>query len=529
MENRFLVILEVSQKQAYIFSSNKLRENVARSAQIAYVTSAEFFEKTAGAQGLFTKEQNYVFAGGGHTVLEFATEGAAKQFNKVLTRRIHCDYPDMELFATIVEYDEKMSPGDNLLALTRKLEEKKSIRSASFRLGSFGIERIDANTLEPKEILTAEEERIRTQVPRSEEVLDWRLVADGYKPSYQFENLGISKGDSSYIAIVHIDGNGMGKRVARFYKNHEKDDWNHFKTVVREFSESIDNDFKAAYKDMTEEVAAQIRAGVLSGLSLSGENAFPVRRVITSGDDICFVSEGRIGIEVAAAFVRALVKRKNEQDEQGYAACAGVAIVHQKYPFFKAYELAEALCSNAKRFGADLSSRAGLTDDGSSVSSIDWHIEQGEIRDTLEETRSVYRTADGGYLNLRPYIIEAPAKVMDVESIRRYEKFYRLMKFVQKKGDDNIRSSLKEMRTHLKKGKEAVDYYIRFHKLQDIALNAYQDIFTALSYEKVGSGEGLECRLFITTSDGKERTLIYDAIESMDLYIPFEKTGGTVA
>ena len=45
--SRYLTILEVSGKQNYIFSSNKLKDNVHRSAEIAYMTSqflsAEFF------------------------------------------------------------------------------------------------------------------------------------------------------------------------------------------------------------------------------------------------------------------------------------------------------------------------------------------------------------------------------------------------------------------------------------------------------------------------------------------------------
>ena len=37
--SRYLTILEVSGKQNYIFSSNKLKDNVHRSAEIAYMTS----------------------------------------------------------------------------------------------------------------------------------------------------------------------------------------------------------------------------------------------------------------------------------------------------------------------------------------------------------------------------------------------------------------------------------------------------------------------------------------------------------
>ena len=44
---RVLTILEVSQKQNYIFSSKRLRANAERSDEIAYVTGSEFFRESA--------------------------------------------------------------------------------------------------------------------------------------------------------------------------------------------------------------------------------------------------------------------------------------------------------------------------------------------------------------------------------------------------------------------------------------------------------------------------------------------------
>ena len=36
----------------------------------------------------------------------------------------------------------------------------------------------------------------------------------------KFDDLGRTKGESSYIAIVHTDGNGMGKRIQKIMKEH---------------------------------------------------------------------------------------------------------------------------------------------------------------------------------------------------------------------------------------------------------------------------------------------------------------------
>ena len=60
---RVLTILEVSQKQNYIFSSKRLRANAERSNEIAYVTGSEFFRESA--RDLYDERQNLVYAGGG--------------------------------------------------------------------------------------------------------------------------------------------------------------------------------------------------------------------------------------------------------------------------------------------------------------------------------------------------------------------------------------------------------------------------------------------------------------------------------
>ena len=80
MNERYLTILEVSQKQAYIFQNNELRSNVLNSADIAWITSGEYLEQTIHDKEIFSMEQNLVYDGGGHTILEFAAQETAGAF-----------------------------------------------------------------------------------------------------------------------------------------------------------------------------------------------------------------------------------------------------------------------------------------------------------------------------------------------------------------------------------------------------------------------------------------------------------------
>lgn len=521
---RYLDILEVSQKQAYIFSSNKLKDNILRSSQIADVTSLDYLRTISEVGQVYFEEKNYVYAGGGHTILEFSTREAAVAFNRRLTFCVHKDYPGMELFVAIRPYDFELPPGDNLMNLTKELEKRKSKRRSAFHQGSFGIERINSASLEPELWRSEEEAQQKSRISEREKELDKLLIPQGYKAVSAFEELGTSKGNSSFIAVVHIDGNGMGKRVSEFYENHKENTWQQFRKDVREFSDGIDKAFKTAFAKMNEVVAQQIERGILKDLNLdTASGYFPIRRIISSGDDICFVAEGRIGIEAAVTFLNALAEENT--NGKGYTACAGVALVHQKYPFFKAYELAEMLCSNAKKFGAELGEREKMRDGGSCISAIDWHIEQGEIQDSFEEIRSSYAMLDGGRMELRPLIVKAPEQVNAAEPFRQYRTMKKLLRFIKKTGDENIRGKLKKLRDYLKQGEKAANYYIEFQKLGDIALNTYQGIFEEVSAEGIGKGQGLERKIFLKTSDGCSRSTLFDAVEIMDTYIPFEDGG----
>ncbi len=496
MAERYLTILEVSQKQAYIFQSNELRNNILNSAVIAWVMSESYMEKVAGDAADFSEEKNLVYSGGGHTVLEFGTRDKAVRFTKLFTSTVRREYPGIEVFAATREYDPGMPPGENLAELTRQLERKKSVRRSAFHQGSFGIERINTNTLKPMRKGETLESPARAEMPETERKVEKMLSVPGFQNVFRFADLGGSKEQSNFIAVVHIDGNAMGKRVENMQKKYSGS-WEGYRGKAKEFSREIDSQFKEAYLEMAKYVAGNVTSGRLHGLDIrkhkeNNKDNLPVRRIITAGDDICFVAEGRIGLECAAAFIRALGRKVNPVDKENYSACAGVAIVHQKYPFYKAYELAEKLCSNAKKFGA------GLSDDGSGkdVSAIDWHIEFGEMKDSLEEIREVYRDASGNGLIQRPYIISAADKLLDKEPIRQYVNFRNVITDIQRK-ENYARGHLKELRTVLRQGEKETEYFLKFHKIEGLFREDLKGDFT----------------------------LLFDAVELMDTFIALEGSG----
>ena len=494
--SRFLVILEVSQKQAYIFGSNKVADNIVNSAVIAKCLSPDYIGLILGEK--YNEEINLVYSGGGHTILEYDDRKSAEESVFLLTERIYEEFDGLEVFAKICEYQESMSPKDNLKALSAGLEAKKALRRSGFHHGSFGVEEIDSNTLKP--VVKKKSEAINKIKKEEYTYTSKSFIPEGYEPVFEFEKLGMEKNRSSFIAVVHIDGNGMGKRVDELYECiDDKNDWNSVKKALRVFSDSIDDDFKSAYKEMSVAVARSIEEGELKGkIKLhrdkdSGKYYFPVRRIITAGDDICFVTEGRIGLECSRIFIEKLSSKTNKADRKGYSACAGIAIVHQKYPFYKAYELAEKLCSNAKKEGASISP----DDDGRNACLIDWHIEYGEIKDSIDDIRRDYIADDGSVLTHKPYVIRANKETLNkTPEEKKYDHFKRNIRCITNCEKDFGGGVVKQLRSVMKSGKTETDNFISFHRLED-RLNAtfYKD-----------------------KDSGKNKNTFFDAIEMMDTF-----------
>ena len=518
---KLLLIMEVSQKQAYIFKNKELKRNIDASYTIDEITSSGYFEKYFPEY--YNKEKNLVYSGGGHTILVFdndveendntGKENQAVRFAKKLSKQIFCDYDGLEVFIKIMDYDEKAEPSENIQNLMQKLEEKKAIRRASFRQGTFGMEvskgeaeRVfDSEKKEKeaeqrkKDAENRREKRIREEKKKiqEEETTHYELVT-------QLEKLGGNKDDNNFIAVVHIDGNLMGKKVQENDKELRKildrisdpeKKLDMYREKKQEFSEKIDKLFKGAYSDMQDAVKKQIENGNLKDLSLEEvvneekQINFPVRRIITAGDDICFVSEGRIGIECAVESMKALWQRSKGEN----SACAGVAIVHQSYPFYKAYEIAESLCSSAKKYNASLD-KEGCAN----ACAIDWHIEYGEMYGGLDEIRKHYVDADGKSILARPYFVCGKAEYEGKAGNRTYADFKQTMEEMEyalhNKCEDEedrmiARRKLKELRTYLKESDEAVDAYFKKSRLDQ----------------------------YLTKNDKN-----FDVIEVMDTYIGFQ-------
>jgi len=298
------------------------------------------------------------------------------------------------------------------------------------------------------------------------------LLSDRFWFTNELEDLGGKLHEDSHIAIVHIDGNNIGERfkAAKTLKDrralsrivHEATE-SAFGNLVNVAAEKHDAIMQALGFDsksyptgfMLDEAALQKIANDARlpksyseklhklkdrmygskkkfleaaqkelAMNLPNEhgdalstcavkrNILPIRPIILGGDDVTFVCDGKLGIYFAQLFVEAF-----ENADKNLTACAGVAIIKTKYPFYRGVELAKQLCSNAKTARKEKNSPASF---------LDFHVSLGGMAGTLQEIRKTHFQAPQGSLLYRPFKI-VPTKLFDELSLDLFlEKTCRL-------------------------------------------------------------------------------------------------------
>jgi hypothetical protein len=277
----------------------------------------------------------------------------------------------------------------------------------------------------------------------------------------------------------------------------------------------------------------------------------PIRPLISAGDDIWFIVPAKIALRCAEFFLQWLDKNGKIEIERSnrefirfkLSACAGIAMVHEKYPFYRAYQMSEALCSSAKKYASAL---------GTEVSAMDWHIEYGQAKEGLSAIREDYLTADSGSgsgkddpirtLTLRPVVAageidpEIAAKNNTVPTkFRTYSFFEDLVTCFKEgrvKGENNEvkiieipKSKIKRLRPELKKSEDHTELYIRMNSIPDISKLA----FTAVTKDdlkaavEAGGRRALLCAEDEVQGKHYRRSLYFDAIEIMDKFAVIEE------
>ena len=320
---------------------------------------------------------------------------------------------------------------------------------------------------------------------------------DDYKIPLDVDDMGRSEGESSYIAIVHADGNNMGKRfqdVGIGKSNRE------YITEIRKLSHSIQEAGKNALKKVYETVVKSLDSGSLAEKISLKDNTLPFRPIVYGGDDVTFVCDGRLGLELAAIYLQAF---ENQPVSYGgkLTACAGVCIVKSHYPFVRAYELSENLCKSAKKSAKNKAKdQKDFTGQELDFSALDWHLAASGLIGSVSEIREREYQVPEGELYMRPVLLAQDAEWRTWQGIKKV-----IQELNNGERWKDKRNKVIALREILRKGAEATKEYLAAYNLGDLPL------FTENSIQLSKNGWA--------DDSGKKICGYFDAIEAMEFYV----------
>ena len=536
-----VTVLDTGAIQSFIFGSNELRENIGASQLVYWATRDWTFEAlnalvgprhNIDLDGLEKPAVPYVddfhiekqtewpaaevvYAGGGNTVIIFRAEDSlslAKEFTYQLSARILHEAPGLALYAAHEPYEwngETSLPATIFKAMG-KLGRYKATIPAPLPALSFSVSASCTSTGLPATGSHPDSDKKGTLANRaSEEVrAKWRAAGeatkrlralfpevtgkhdDRFRWTDDLDRLAnLPSRNDSYIAVVHADGNGMGRRIRALNLG-----WGERPQQTREYVVEMRRLSSSIAQTSTEALAATINALVKRLLTREGSeqlNApwFPFRPIVFGGDDVAWVCAGPWGVSLAHRYLTELEKQ-TIGDWVPYAA-AGVAIVKTHFPFSQAYVISEELASEAK---ARVREVRGEQKD---ASALDWHYTTSGISGDLKQIRQrEYTTPTGDYLHMRPVLLGANG------SWRTWDNFSKAVMAFRYKWL-NRHNKVMALRDALRGGRPAARQFVTLYGEELPPVNA------GTANIEYGWAED---------EDGRLRSSHYDAVELSDMF-----------
>lgn len=499
----WLVFFETSGNQAYIFGTNRLRENVGASeltykAGTAWILEAAGFgDMDATTPSTLRKQLSdnpvrgdveVILATSGKALLLVANDPGgdrARGIVRRVTEKVAADAPGMSISGAVAPLASRDSPSFSTAYRAvheRFFNNREAVPNPSPRFAMLPFcERCVSSGL-PAESLSG-----RNGGPVSSVTKKKLDAADAWfkRASKVLEqrHLMLSRGidelekdfeQMEWLGVVYADGSGLGQIMMNFERWIGDAD---YRQALRAFSLALDEATEAAFLDACGELS---RIRDLARNTTAGKLKLPIVPLLLGGDDLTVLVHGKYALPFARKFLEAFERQTSSLPALAgvaaealsvgrLAANAGVAIVKPHFPFHSAHGLAASLLASAKQVKKHVRSKGG--DSPMPCSSLDFHILFDAAYSGLDMIRGKRRTGpDGEKLWGGPYVTIPLADLAGADGADWAARHHvdRLVERVDalnaRSGDsDSLKlpaSQMHALRESLAEGKAAVDAHL---------------------------------------------------------------------
>ncbi len=400
--------------QDFIFETGKLKEIAGASELVEQICTEAFFE----VAGIAPDDPHLQLAAAGNIKYLFRSREACAQVVREFPRRAMQMAPGITVSQAVVkiEGDFAAKASDYTHDLEQKLRAQRNRPPVQHGLGWMVSERARRTgkpgiDTEPEKVkaIDAGQQAKRKAVKSAKSSLLSKLMPEtggkGYDKLFANEIEDIADGaEKGWIAIVHADGNDLGKKIMKMAKENASSE--QFRTMSRKLEIATTSAAKSAF-DLV------VRAAVEGDL-------YPIRPVVLGGDDLTVIIRGDLALRFTQTFLEEFEQETRREFEDfgfgfdaGLTACAGIAYIKPNYPFHYGADLAETLCGRAKKvaksFGLDRTPSCLL-----------FHKVHASFVEDYESIIEKELTAGGVRLDFGPYFLEPRANYATVGDLSHW-------------------------------------------------------------------------------------------------------------
>ena len=421
---KFLYGASVQGIQKFIFETNKLQE-IAGASEIIELICTKMYEDF-----IDKNEVEVLIAAAGNIKLI----GEKDEFKKIVRefpKAVQEFAPGISISQAVVDCNSDNAI--NLLEKRLKIQRNKPNRpnditaiaiERSRRTGKPAVGRkekklCDASTLKKCAVKNDGEDKNAKDATYS---LEEKLDADN--PNKFPKNFSsITSKKCGWLAVIHADGNSLGKIVKELGTNN-----------IKKFSDNLNEATITAAKNAFNDT-----------IKPKSKGNYPFRPIIIGGDDLTVICRADLALPFIKKYLEEFETQTEKEIKTKLTACAGITFVKNKYPFHYAIHLAEELCGVAKK------KSKGINEDNVPAS-IAFHKIQSSFVDSYKEIkeRELFAKSSDVRFDFGPYGLDD--KINDLPNIN---ELLEKVKIINE--DEAPKSGIRKWLTELHNNKGTAD------------------------------------------------------------------------